>query len=47
MNITFYLNNEEETKITAMYNVSSNPFKVGDVISLDVGELYPADYNKF
>jgi len=47
MNIHFYLDNEEETQITSMYDLASNPFKIGDEIFLDVEELYPADYNKF
>jgi hypothetical protein len=47
MNIHFYLDNEEETQITSMYDLTSNPFKIGDEISLDVEELYPVDYNKF
>ena len=47
MNIHFYLDNEEETEIVSMYDLASNPFKIGDEISLDVEELNPADYNKF
>lgn len=47
MNIHFYLNNEEETQITSFHDMASNPFSVGDVINLNVEELYPADYNKF
>jgi len=47
MDIHFYLDNEEETPITSMYDLSSNPFKLGDEISIDVEELYPADYNKY
>lgn len=47
MNIHFYLDNEDETPITSFYDLSSNPFKIGDEISLDVEELFPCDYNKF
>lgn len=47
MNIHFYLDNEEKTEITLMYNLTSNPFKIGDIISLNVEELYPSDYTKF
>jgi CRISPR/Cas system CMR-associated protein Cmr3 (group 5 of RAMP superfamily) len=47
MTIQFYLNNEEETQITSFYDIQSNPFKVGDVIHLNVEELYPIDYNHF
>lgn len=47
MNIYFYVNNEEGTHITTFYDMVYNPFKVGDEISLEVEELYPADYSKF
>lgn len=47
MNIHFYLNNEEETQITSFYDMASNPFNVGDIVNLDVDELYPADYNQY
>ena len=47
MTIRFYLNNEEETEITTMYDMQSNPFSVGDIVHLDVEELYPMDYNKY
>lgn len=47
MNIHFYLDTEDETPITSFYNLASNPFKIGDELSLDVEELYPNDYNKF
>ena len=47
MNIHFYLDNEEDTQITSFYDLSSNPFKLGDEICLDVEELSPADYSKF
>lgn len=47
MNIHFYLNNEEETPITSLYDLDSNPFKLDDIIHLDVEELYPVDYNKY
>jgi len=47
MIINFYLNNEEETPITTCYDMQSNPFYLGDVIHLDVEELYPVEYNKY
>lgn len=47
MNIHFYLNNEEETMITSFYELTSNPFKVGDEIGLSVDDLYPVEYNKY
>lgn len=40
MNIHFYLNNDEETVITSMYDLSSNPFNLNDIIYLDVSELH-------
>ena len=47
MTINFYLNNEEETPITTCYDMQSNPFSLGDVVHLDVEELYPVEYNKY
>ena len=47
MKIQFYLNNDEETEITTMYDMQSNPFSVGDIVYLDVEELYPMDYSKY
>lgn len=45
MTISFWLNNKEETEITSFYDMVSNPFNVGDVINLDVEELYPSQIN--
>lgn len=45
MTIHFYLNNEEETQITTMYDMVSNPFKIGDVVNLDIDDLLPCDSN--
>lgn len=47
MNIYFYLNNEEETPITSFHDLESNPFKLNDIIHLDVEDLYPLDYIKY
>lgn len=47
MTICFYLNNEEETTITIMYDMVSNPFKKGDIINLNVEEIHPVELNKF
>lgn len=47
MNIHFYLNTEDEIPITSFYELTSNPFKVGDEISLSVDDLYPVEYNKY
>ncbi len=42
MIIHFYLNNEEETLIHSMYDMVSNPFKVGDTINLSVDDIPPS-----
>ncbi len=47
MNIHFYLNDNMDTIINSMNNVESNPFKIGDIISLDVSILYPKDYSHY
>ncbi|MCP4664861.1 MAG: hypothetical protein GY849_00725 [Deltaproteobacteria bacterium] len=47
MTIHLYLNNEEETEITTMFDMQSNPFKIGDILHLNVEELYPNDYKKY
>lgn len=47
MTINFYLNNEEETEITSFNELVSNPFKLGETISLDVKDLYPKDFEGF
>ena len=46
MTIQFYLNNEEKTEITTMYNIQGNSFAVGDIVHLDVEELHPNDTNE-
>jgi len=47
MKIHFYLNNEEETLITSFYDLEYNPFKINDIINLNVDELYPKDTKKY
>jgi len=47
MNIHFYLNNEEETPITSFYDLECNPFKLSDIVNLNVEELYPRDTEKY
>jgi len=39
--ISFYLETKNEPHIHTMYNMISNPFKVGDVINLTVEEILP------
>ena len=46
MNIHFYLNNEIETPITCLYDLESNPFAMGDLVYLDVKEIYLNDFIK-
>lgn len=47
MNIHFYLDdeNQNETLITTMSDVESNPFNIGDVVWLNVTELFPSQYD--
>lgn len=45
--INFYLDDGLGTRITTFYDASSNPFKEGDKIRLDINELTPADYSKY
>lgn len=47
MNIHFYLNNEEATPLVSFLDVQSNPFKLNDVMHLDVEELVPAEYDGY
>lgn len=47
MTIRFYLDDGLDTEITTMYDMQSNPFNVGDIINLDVDELYPIEYKKY
>jgi hypothetical protein len=47
MNIQLFLNNEEETPIISKFDMSSNPFKLGDVIKLSVDEIRPVELNKY
>jgi len=47
MTIHLYLNNQEETIITSFYDMSSNPFSLGDIIGLSVEDLFPVQYSKF
>jgi hypothetical protein len=47
MTIHLYLNNEEETQIFSLYDQPSNPFKLGDVLRLDVEDLFPKDIEKY
>ena len=39
MEINFYLNNEEQTQITCMYDVTSNPFNLNDIVHLCVEDM--------
>jgi hypothetical protein len=47
MTIHFYLDDMGETLITSFYDIPSNPFKIGDIIYLDVEDIFPVDYNKY
>ena len=41
MTIHLYLNNEEETEIFNMYDMVSNPYKVGDILHLSIDDIAP------
>ena len=45
MDIRFYLNDGEDDEITRFTSIVSNPFNIGDVISLRVTELRCRDFN--
>jgi hypothetical protein len=47
MTINLYVNDDTETEITSFNNMASNPFQVGDIISLTVSDLYPVDLDEF
>jgi hypothetical protein len=39
--------NGEQEEVIRLYDVYSNPFKVGDVLHIDVEELYPIDIKDY
>ena len=41
MRIEFYLNNDD-SHIYTMYDMTSNPFKIGDIINLSVEDISPS-----
>ena len=45
MNIHLYL--EDDTEIVSFYDMTSNPFKLGDVLHLDVDDMFPKDLEKY
>lgn len=45
--IHLYLDNEDETPIDSFYDVTYNPFKVGDVVHFEINDPYPAEYAEF
>lgn len=47
MQAHFFLDDENETSIMSMYDLTSAPFNVGDKISLDIEELYPNDVSGY
>lgn len=44
--IHLYLDNEDQTQITTFRDMYSNPFAVGDIVHLNVREMFPSQYNK-
>jgi hypothetical protein len=47
MTIYFYLTDYEQTNIAVFSNMVSNPFNVGDVISLCVNNITPKEIDEF
>jgi len=47
MNIHLYLNNEDETHIASYHGMKSNPFKVGDVLFVNIRDLVPSQLELF
>jgi|AntRauTorckE6833_2_1112554.scaffolds.fasta_scaffold33921_2 hypothetical protein len=47
MNIHLYLNNEDETHIASYHGMKSNPFKVGDVLFVNIRDLVPSQLEPF
>lgn len=45
--ISFWIDGEEQIEVFTLYEMASNPFKVGDIISLNVDWLVPKDYQPF
>lgn len=43
MNINFYLDATDNC-IASFNNMTSNPFKIGEIVELTVGDLCPKDY---
>ena len=43
MKIHFYLNDKEQTHITSMWDMQTDPFKIGDLILLNVDNLRTSD----
>lgn len=42
--INFYL--KDDSKITSFYELSSNPFKVNNIVYLSVNNIYPVECDK-
>lgn len=47
MEIQFYLNDGYDTHIYTMYDMTSNPFKVGDIINLLVKDIAPSKLQSY
>jgi len=46
MTISFYLKTVEETHVATFYNIPSNPFKVNEVVLLDIGHGVDEQFEK-
>lgn len=47
MTIHFYTNSEEEESITSFYDIESNPFSKGDIVSISIENNFPRDYENY
>lgn len=47
MTIQFWLDDEEETHITTMYGMETNPFSVGETINLSMEDRVPNEYQDY
>lgn len=47
MTIHLYLDNDAETEVASFYEMTSNPFKLGDVVHVTVDDLSPKELHEF
>lgn len=47
MTINFYLNDESSKELASFNNLTSNPFKLDDIIGMEIRDLAPFNYKGF